>query len=193
MYIQGFFTAQTEISKIYDLQGALRSTEKVHYTRQGISNNDFAHTHKYKGLMQSDTMAQEGDLLVDTHSGDKFLCTAMRKTAFAIQSNLWKCDSECGLYHLTNKYVGTQIVGKEMKPIKLNIPCVQKDTNGRIKFFDASLLESTIKLVYIQYVDNVAIADRLTIDGKNYQIDSIDSASVKGVLAIQLSEDKRKL
>ena len=44
----------------------------------------------------------------------------------------------------------------------------------------------------MQYTPYVKIADRLLIDGNGYQIDSIDAASVKNVLILQLSEDKRK-
>ena len=193
MNIQGFFVPQTHISDIYDLNGELRATEKVHYTRQGISNNDFAHTHKYKGLLEENTTMQEGDIVIDQTNNDTYLCMAMRLTHFSNQANLWKCDSVCGIYRIENQYIGNQIVGKQMTEIKSDIPCVQKDTNGRIKFFDASLLESTIKVVYLQFVDCVKIADRLVIDDKNYQIDSIDSASIKNVLILQLSEDKRKL
>ena len=192
MNIQGFFVPQTHPSDIYDIEGQLRCTEKVHYTRQGISNNDFAHTHKYKGLLEGTTQMQEGDLVVDKTDNSTYLCMAMRLTYYSNQANLWKCDSECSLYHLANTYEGNKITGKQMVRIKEDIPCVQKDTNGRIKFFDASLLESTIKLVYMQYTPYVKIADRLLIDGNGYQIDSIDAASVKNVLILQLSEDKRK-
>lgn len=190
MYIQSFFTAQTESSNIYGIDGINKATEKVHYTRTGISNNDFAHTHKYKGLLEEATVINEGDMLVNAEN-DKFLVTSLRKTAFSNQANMLKCDSTCSIYSLTNKYVKTQIVGKKMTPLKENIPCVQKDTNGKINFFDASLLETTIKVVYIQTVDGVKITDRLVVDNKAYQIDSIDAASIKGLTVLQLSRDKR--
>lgn len=193
MYIQSFFTAQTDMSEVYDVADTLKATEKVHYTRQGISNNDFAMAHRYKGLLQEDTLIDYGCLLVDKVDGAKYIVTGMRKTAFSNQCSILRCDSECAVYKLANKYVGTKIVGKELKLTKDKIPCVQKDTNGRIKFFDASLLESTIKLVYMRKIDNVEIADRLVVDNVPYQVDSIDGASIKNVLILQLSWDKRKI
>lgn len=193
MGVQGFFQYQTYLSDIYDISHNLLAIEYVHYTRQGISNNDFAHTHKYKGLLEDNTIIKEGYLVIDNVNSDKYLVTAVRKTHFANQANMWRCDDTCSVYRLTNKYVGTQITGKELKPIITDADCVQKDTNGKIKFFDASLLESTIKIVYFQQSAEVKVADRLVIDGKPYQVDSVDSASVKGIYALQLSEDKRKL
>ena len=62
MNLQGFFTK--EDFDIYSTDGTLKATEPMHLTRQGISNNDFAHTHKYKGLLLTDTVLEEGDLVV---------------------------------------------------------------------------------------------------------------------------------
>lgn len=190
MYIQGFFkNAQTYSCDIYDVDGYKRSTENVHLTRQGIANNDFAQTHKYKGLLAQDTLMQSGDLV--TYGVYTYLVTAVRRTDFANQANLWLCDSTCAVYRLENKYVGNQITGKKLTTIATDIKCVQQDTNGRIKTFDAGLLENTIKRVYMQYSANVKLLDRMTINNKNYQIDSIDDSSISNVMCVQLSEDKR--
>ena len=132
---------------------------------------------------------QSGDLAV--YGMYSYLVTAVRKTDFANQANLWLCDSTCNIYRLENKYTGTQITGKKLTSIMTDIKCVQQDTNGRIKTFDAGLLESTIKRVYMQHNPNVKLLDRMTINNKNYQIDSIDDSSVNNVMCVQLSDDKR--
>lgn len=190
MNIQGFFT--TDLLNIYDIYGNLKSTEKIHLTRQGISNNDFSHTHKYKGLCEKETQIDEGDLCI-TESNDKFLVTSMRKIKFlnTNQVNLWKCDYECKISRLQDKYVGNIRAGKEEVVIKDNIPCVQKDVNGKMQIYDAGLLEGTIKIIYVQYVEGIELTDRLTINNKTYQINSLDT-SMKNILCIQLTEDKRK-
>ena len=190
MNFQGFFTK--EDCDIYDVNGELKATEPIHLTRQGISNNDFAHTHKYKGLLITNTVLAEGDLVV-SKDREKYLTTAMRRIMFmnTNQANLWRCDCECSIMRLQDKFIGTNKVGSELVVIKENIPCVQKDTNGKMQFFDGGLLEGTIKLVYIQLIDNIKLTDRLVINGQSYQINSIDT-SVKNIMCIQLAEDKRK-
>lgn len=190
MNLQGFFTKEN--CDIYDINGILKATEPIHLTRQGISNNDFAHTHKYKGLMIGNTVLSEGDLVV-SKDGEKYLTTAMRKIQFlnTNQSNLWRCDCVCSIMRLEDRFIGTNKVGSELVIIKDNIPCVQKDTNGKMQFFDGGLLEGTIKLVYIQAINDIKLTDRLVINDKSYQINSIDT-SVKNIMCIQLAEDKRK-
>lgn len=190
MNLQGFFTK--EDFDIYSADGELKTNEPIHLTRQGISNNDFAHTHKYKGLLISNTVLDEGDLVISKND-EKYLITAVRRIQFlnTNQANLWRCDCECSIMRLEDKFVGTNKVGTELVAIKENIPCVQKDTNGKIQSFDGGLLEGTIKLVYIQCVDDIKLTDRLVINNQSYQINSIDT-SVRNILCIQLAEDKRK-
>lgn len=193
MYALGFFQQQTYDAYIVAPSGDSKGMEKIHLTRQGIANNDFAHTHKFKGLLEKNTIIDTGDLVIIGNDFDKYLVMAVRKTYHANQANLWYCDCTCDIYRIKNKYAGNQISGKQQTLIADGIACIQKDTNGRMKTFDAGLLESTIKLVYMPTVPEVSLADRLVINGKNYQIDSIDDSSVKNVLTLQLSEDKRKL
>lgn len=190
MNLQGFFTK--EDFDIYDVNGELKASEPIHLTRQGISNNDFAHTHKYKGLMITNTVLEEGDLVVSKNN-EKYLTTAMRRIMFmnTNQANLWRCDCTCAIMRLEDKFEGTNKVGSELVVIKEDIPCVQKDTNGKMQFFDGGLLEGTIKLVYIQAIDDIKLTDRLVINNQSYQINSIDT-SVKNIMCIQLAEDKRK-
>lgn len=190
MNIQGFFT--TEDLDIYDIAGNLKGTEPIHLTRQGIANNDFAHTHKFKGLLITKTALNTGDLCI-TKDNKKYLVTAMRKIMFlqTNQANLWLCDNSCSIIRLQDKFVGKNKVGTEEIIIKENIPCIQKDTNGKIQTFDAGLLEGTTKLVYMQYHEDIVLTDRLLINGKRYQINSLDR-SIENVLCIQLTEDKRK-
>lgn len=186
----GFFTQETV--DVFDIEGNLKASEPVHLTRQGISNNDFAHTHKYKGLLIPKTVISEGDLLVNDKG--KYLVTAFRGIQFlnTNQINLWRCDYECSIYSLQDKYVGNQKAGVEQVAIKENIPCIQKDVNGKMKYFDGGLLESTTKIVYIQYDAAIELTHRLVINGKNYQIDSIDT-SMKNIMCLQLSDDKRAI
>ena len=190
MNIQGFFT--TDLLDVYDVNGNLKSTERVHLTRQGISNNDFSHTHKYKGLCEIDTSIDEGDLCI-TNDGEKFLVTSMRKIQFlnTNQANMWRCDYECSIVRLQDKYAGNVRCGKEEVVIKNRIPCIQKDVNGKMQIYDAGLLEGTIKIIYVQYIEGIELTDRLTINNKTYQINSLDT-SMKNILCIQLTEDKRK-
>lgn len=189
MNLQGFFTK--EDFDIYSTDGTLKATEPMHLTRQGISNNDFAHTHKYKGLLLTDTVLEEGDLVV-SKSDEKFLTTSVRRIIFmnTNQANLWRCDYECSIMRLEDKFIGTNKAGTELVVLKDHIPCVQKDTNAKMQFFDGGLLEGTIKLVYLQAMD-IKLADRVVINEVSYQINSIDT-SVKGLMCIQLAEDKRK-
>ena len=60
-----------------------------------------------------------------------------------------------------------------------------------LQFFDGGLLEGTIKVVYIQYIQDIELTDRLIINYKSYQINSLDT-SMRNILCIQLAEDKRK-
>lgn len=189
MNIQGFFTKQQ--CEIFGTDGLLKGTELIHLTRQGISNNDFAHTHKFKGLLQNVTIIDTGDLLkVDEQD---YLVTAMRKIQFmnTNQANLLLCDEVCSLYRLEASYKGTVKCGIQEVCVAENIPCISKDTNGKMKTFDAGLLESTIKIVYLQESMNIKLTDRLVLGNKAYQVDSIDN-TVKGIAVLQLSEDKRK-
>ena len=91
---------------------------------------------------------------------------------------------------LEDKFIGTNKAGTELVVLKDHIPCVQKDTNAKMQFFDGGLLEGTIKLVYLQAMD-IKLTDRVVINEVSYQINSIDT-SVKGLMCIQLAEDKRK-
>lgn len=189
MNIQGFFTKQSMV--IYDIEGNTKGTEQIHLTRQGISNNDFAHTHKFKGLLETTTVLSEGDLVVVNN--EKYLTMAMRKIVFqnTNQANLWKCDDLCSIYALQSKYEGNIRIGTAFEPVKTDIPCIQRDTNAKMKYYDAGLLETTIKLVYLQFNSNIELGQRLVIEGKNYKIDSIDN-TVRNVMCLQLSADKRE-
>lgn len=190
MNIQGFFTKQ--VATIFDIRGDVKGTERIHLTRQGISNNDFSHTHKFKGLLDTSTVINEGDLLkVDN---EHYLVMAMRKVMFAKtnQASLLKCDDLCSIYKLESQYEGNIKIGIESIPVKRFIPCVQKDTNTKSKYFDAGLLDTTVKIVYLQYSPLIELGQRLIVNGKNYQIDSIDQ-TVKNVMVLQLSPDKRQV
>lgn len=189
MNIQGFFTRQ--LMKIYDVNGNEKATEQVHLTRQGISNNDFAHTHKFKGLLENTTVLEEGDLV--KVEDESYLVMAMRKIKFqnTNQANLWKCDDVCSIYRFETIYEGNMRVGTAPVAIKSDVPCVQRDTNAKMKYFDAGLLESTVKVVYLQFDAEIALGQRLVINDKNFQIDSIDN-TIKNVMCLQLSPDKRE-
>lgn len=189
MNIQGFFTKQLAI--IFDIRGEVKAEEQIHLTRQGISNNDFAHTHKFKGLLETSTKIDEGDLV--KIENEFYLVMAMRKVLFqnTNQANLWKCDDRCSIYKLESQYDGNIKVGVEEVPIQKHIICVQRDTNTKMKYYDAGLLETTIKIVYMQFNPKIQLGHRLTINKKNYQIDSIDT-TVKNVMILQLSPDKRE-
>lgn len=190
MSLQGFFL--TKSYDVYGIDGNLKSTELMHVTRQSNSNTDFAHSYKFRSLLADDTKVETGDIV--QFEDDKLLVTAFRHTDFmnTNTANMWLCDNVCSVYRLKSKYVGNQKSGNEFVPVLENVPCVQQDTNGKMKYFDAGLLESTTKLVYIQRLAEVELMDRLVIDGQNYQVDSI-STSIKNVLALQLSPDKRAL
>lgn len=189
MNLQGFFTLEN--ADIYNIAGELKCSEQIHLTRQGISNNDFAHTHKYKGLLQNNTFIEEGDLCITELN--KYLVMAVRKVKFmnTNQANLLRCDYTCSIVRLQTKYVGTQKAGTEEVVVKDNIPCVQRDVNGKMQSYDAGLLEGTIKIVYMQYMEGIKLTDRLVINGNSYQVNSLDTSN-KNILCIQLTEDKRK-
>lgn len=188
MNVQGFFTRQ--LAEIYGIDTELKATEEVHLTRQGISNNDFAHTHKYKGLLIQNTVITEGDLLLV--DGENFLTVAMRKIPFlnTNQANLLRCDTFCSVYRLVKKYDGNVITGKERTVILDNIPCVYKDTNSRLNDFDAGFIESTLRTLYVQDTTEIKLTDMVTVNGFDYKVDSIDK-SIKGVLILRLTDDKR--
>lgn len=188
MSLQGFFL--TKEYDIYGLDGNLKSTELIHITRQSNSNTDFAHSYKFRGFLTDDTQIETGDLVA--YGDDRLLVTAMRHTDFmnTNTANMWLCDRTCSIYRLKGKYAGTNRIGNELIPVVEDVPCVEQDTNGKMKYYDAGLLESTTKLVYIQRTAEVELMDRLVIDGQSYAVDSI-STSIKNVLALQLSPDKR--
>lgn len=190
MSLQGFFL--TKDYDVYGLDGSLKATERIHITRQSNSNTDFAHSYKFRGLLADDTQIETGDLV--QYGDDKLLVTAFRHTDFmnTNTANMWLCDTVCSVYRLKSKFVGNQKSGTELVPILEDVPCVQQDTNGKMKYYDAGLLESTTKLVYVQHTADIELTDRLVIDGHNYQVDSI-STSIKNVLALQCSDDKRAL
>lgn len=190
MNIQGFFTKQT--ATIYDIKGEVKAIERIHLTRQGISNNDFSHTHKFKGLLGTDTVLDEGDLVIVDK--EPYLVMAMRKIVFAKtnQASLLKCDDICSVYKLESQYDGNIKIGIENIPVKRFIPCVQRDTNTKTNYFDAGLLDTTIKVVYMQFSPDIELGHRLVINKKNYKIDSID-LTVKNVMILQLSPDKREV
>lgn len=188
MSLQRFFL--TKQYDVYGVDGELKASELIHVTRQSNSNTDFAHSYKFRGLLADDTQITTGDII--QYGDDKLLVTAFRHTDFmnTNTANMWLCDSVCSIYRLKSKFVGTQKAGNEFVPVIENAPCVQQDANGKMKYYDAGLLESTTKLVYIQKSAEVELTDRLVIDGQNYQVDSI-SGSIKNVLILQLSPDKR--
>lgn len=191
MDLQQFFTR--EMFSIYDIYGELKAEESIHLTRQGISNNEFAHTHKFKALLIPQTVINEGDKLVSV-SNEQYLVMSMRKIQFmnTNQANVWLCDNTCNIYRLENKYINGKKAGKDLVPIIENAPCVQKDVNGKLNYFDAGLLETTVKIVYLQRTADVHLLDRLIIDNERYKIDSI-STTIKDILTLQLSPDKQEI
>lgn len=191
MDLQQLFTRET--FSIYDVYGDLKAEESIHLTRQGISNNEFAHTHKFKALLIPKTVICEGDKIVSINN-DQYLIMSMRKIQFmnTNQANAWLCDNTCDIYRLENQYINGKKAGKVLNPIIENTPCVQKDVNGKLNYFDAGLLETTVKVVYLQRTADVHLLDRLVIDGERYKIDSI-SNSIKNILTLQLSPDKQEI
>ena len=191
MDLQQFFTR--EVFSIYDVYGDLKAEESIHLTRQGISNNEFAHTHKFKALLIPETVISEGDKIVSPNN-EEYLIMSMRKIQFmnTNQATAWLCDNTCSIYRLENKYINGKKAGKTLNPIIENTPCVQKDTNGKLNYYDAGLLETTVKVVYLQKTADIHLLDRLVINNERYKIDSIGN-TIKDILTLQLSPDKQDI
>lgn len=80
---------------------------------------------------------------------------------------------------------------KTWVPIALNIPVYKEVITRAQRQFDVGLLDNTIYMVLISKTIEIREMYRISFEGKNYKVESIDENGLEGVYKIQLSKDTR--
>ena len=173
-----------------------KDPEKIVLTRVGKSNaSNFKSNFVFTGLLQENTKLQNGDLFSCTVKGTKkdFIVVALRPSAESVQATVYMCNGTISVtrkgeekYNEDGDLIGTELVHV------LDTPCNHVTVNANMRMMDAGLLPSTTKEFRVPICD-INLLDRITLDGKNYCVDAIDTTKFAGLLAVQTSDDNRNL
>lgn len=144
----------------------------------------------------------EGLILYDSNLKSGEIIT-IRDTKYLIQStNYDPASMECAFFSAKcnatiqhKRYVDD--VDDNWNPIQVwktinpDVACYGEIVTSRLRQEEPGLLDNTIYIFQVPKTLGVVMLDRFVYDGKNYQVNSIDSTGLEGVDRVQLGADNR--
>ncbi len=138
------------------------------------------------------TEIRSGDVVVRVSSGERMLIIAMQYSADCVQFQGKRVNADVEIERIVDVFQNHKKVGTKTETVASKIPVFFQDISAGMKMYDAGLLPKTIKKIIMQDDTPVKILDRIVLQGRNYQIDNIDSAKYINLFEVQVSEDTRK-
>ena len=142
----------------------------------------------WEGLILAETNLTSGDILqIGT---DKFLVHYTYANSNELAWFGVKTNSSVTIERYTETVDEAGNIIQDWLTIKDNIPAYGEIVTASLRAQDPGLLPNTRLLLQMTKGD-VQLMDRVILDGKAYQADSLDDVMLQGVVRIQLSEDLR--
>jgi len=144
----------------------------------------------FKALLQSDTLASDGDIFViDSVS---YFVTAMRTSSTGtIMCQLQKTNATIDIFRVSKHYTGsTQDYLTEVE-VSLAVPSFFEDITGRMIQYDAGLLKESTRRFLMPLLSQVKLSDRIRFNSEAMQIIAMNTSSYPGLLQVQTMVDSR--
>lgn len=188
------FALWNRFQKLAQIEG--KDPEKIVLTRTGKSASSmFKSNFVYTGLLRPDTKIENGDVITRTNRGQKetFLVVSMRPADTSIQATLYKCNAFISIYRVGGKMYdeNDNLIDTGLVHVT-DVPASHVTINLQMRVVDSGILPSTTKEFRIPKCD-IKELDRITYDGNNYCVDTVDYTKFDGLLAVQVSNDNRSL
>lgn len=138
-----------------------------------------------------DTIINSGDL-IERNNGERFFIIAKQSSKECVQMQGRRINAVVKLYELTDQYTNHKKTGVIPVLFRENIPVYYSDVSANMKIYDAGLLPTTVKKIIIDIETNVKLFQRIELNGKNYQVNNIDTGKYVGLYELQVGEDTRQ-
>lgn len=137
-----------------------------------------------------DTDIKNGDI-VTRDSGEQLIIITKQQSADCVQMQGRRVNGKVNVVKLKDTYVNHKKTGVSPVVVASDVPVYFVEVNAAMRQYDAGLLQTTVKKIIIQPMD-VALLDRIQLNGRNYQVVNVDTASYVNLLELQVAEDNRK-
>jgi len=175
---------------LYSCKGKV--SELIVPTRKGKTREFFAMNTEKSLMLKDDTLFVNGDLLVNTVDGSKgFLVGLQKSTAGAVQGQLKIVNATADIVKIIAKFNGSKNIGNSEELLLSSLSVFVTDVSGTAKLYDAGLLDTTIKKVITVANTDIKLAQRIKIDGSNYQINNINTTKYPRLYELQVAVDTR--
>lgn len=149
-----------------------------------ISDGKFLFTELGTGIMNG--------TIVHRDNGDRFIIISKQSSADCVQMQGRRINGDVEVIEIKDKYENHKKVGKEESVVADDVPVYFTDINASMRQYDAGLLPKTIKKIIMRTDVPIDLLYRIKLNGRNYQVDNIDTAKYVDLYEVQVSEDTRK-
>lgn len=139
------------------------------------------------------TTIKNGDIL-HRGNGNSFLVASKQSPNDAdgcTQIQGMRINGYVDIIEFRDVYEDYERVGEELVTLAKDCPVYFKDVSAQMKMYDAGLLTKTVKKIIVQSSVPMKLLYRISMNGKDYQVDNIDTAKYMNLLEVQVSEDTR--
>ena len=139
-------------------------------------------------VTENSTAIANGDL-VTRSDGQRYFIVAKQYSADCTQMQGKRVNATVQLVELTDVYVNHKKTGVIPTVLASDVPVHYTDISASMKLYDAGLLPKTVKRILLR--SPLKLLNRIVLNGRNYQVDNIDTAKYVGLYEVQVSEDTR--
>lgn len=143
----------------------------------------------WEGLILADTNLTSGDIL--QIGSDKFLIHYTYASSGELAWFGAKANAAVSVYRYAEFADENGNLIQNWQLAAENVPAYGEVVTAALRAQDPGLLPNTRLLLQVPKSVGVQVMDRIVLDGKNYQLDSLDDVMLQGIARLQLSEDLR--
>lgn len=186
MNVLGFYTDRLEDLSFRD------KTEKGLLLRRGKTERATVISDHKIIVTYLTTDIKNGDIVTRNMNGERLLIIAKQFSADCTQFQGKRVNAEVTVSRIVDVFQNHKKVGTKAEVVATGVPVFYQDISANMKMYDAGLLPKTVKKIIMQDDTPVDILDRIVLNGRNYQVDNVDSAKYVNLFEVQVSEDTRK-
>lgn len=168
-----------------------KKPEYVLFTRIGRGTKRFLVNNVRWGNLMSDSSLVAGDIC-ERANGDTLFLVAKTDSHNGDKGEFYTTNTTVNIYSISNQldeYGNTAGTTQDIK-VK-DLKCVYEDVSAKMHMFDYGLLPSTTKRFILPKDTDVALLDRIEINGQFLQVDSVNKFDFNPFLYVQCSPDER--
>lgn len=168
-----------------------KKPEFVLFTRIGRGTKRFLVNNVRWGNLMSDSSLEAGDIC-ERRNGDTLFLVAKTNSFNGDKGEFYTTNTIVNIYGIettTDEYGNTSGTSTTLK-VK-DLKCVYEDVSAKMHLFDYGLLPTTTKRFILPMDTDVALLDRIEINGQFLQIDVINRFDFAPFLYVQCSPDER--